>query len=99
MYNLAMANFLGLHRYGEQDWDRLRQALAQANLFEQGEPEPARPQASEPDDDLDNEVESPGSAPVPAKRNDPPPPPPPAPRAAPQSMQRRSSSSGYLKRR
>ncbi len=99
VYNLAMANFLGLHRYGEQDWDRLRQALAQANLFEQGEPEPARPQASEPDDDLDNEVESPGSAPVPAKRNDPPPPPPPAPRAAPQSMQRRSSSSGYLKRR
>ncbi len=97
VYNLAMANFLGLHRYGEQDWDRLRQALAQANLFEQGEPEPARPQASEPDDDLDNEVESPGSAPVPVKRNDPSP--PPAPQAALQSMQRRSSSSGYLKRR
>ncbi|MNP22721.1 Phage terminase large subunit [compost metagenome] len=97
VYNLAMANFLGLHRYGEQDWDKLRQALAQANLFEQGEPEPARPQASEPDDYQDDEVDSLSHAPVPVKRNDPPP--PPAPRAAPQPMQRRSSSSGYLKRR
>jgi len=99
VYNLAMANFLGLHRYGEQDWDKLRQALAQANLFEQDEPEPARPQASEPDDDQDDEIDSPAPAPVPVKRNDPPPPPPPAPRAVPQPMQRRSSSSGYLKRR
>ena len=97
VYNLAMANFLGLHRYGEQDWDKLRQALAQANLFEQGEPEPARPQASAPDDDQDDEVDSPVPAPVPVKRNNPPP--TPAPRAAPQPMQRRSSSSGYLKRR
>ncbi|MCE1053839.1 phage terminase large subunit family protein [Pseudomonas alloputida] len=97
VYNLAMANFLGLHRYGEQDWDKLRQALAQANLFEQGEPEPARPQASEPDDYQDDEVDSPAPEPAPVKRNDPPP--PPAPRAAPQPMQRRSSSSGYLKRR
>ena len=99
VYNLAMANFLGLHRYGEQDWDKLRQALAQANLFEQGEPEPARPQASEPDDDQDDEIDSPPPAPVPVKRNDPPPPPPSVPRAVPQPMQRRSSSSGYLKRR
>ena len=97
VYNLAMANFLGLHRYGEQDWDKLRQALAQANLFEQGEPEPARPQASAPDDDQDDEVDSPVPAPVPVKRNNPPP--TPAPRAAPQPMQRRSSSSGSLKRR
>jgi len=97
VYNLAMANFLGLHRYGEQDWDKLRQALAQANLFEQNEAEPARPQVSEPDDDLDDEIDSPAPVPTPVKRNDPPP--PPAPRVAPQSMQRRSSSSGYLKRR
>jgi phage terminase large subunit GpA-like protein len=99
VYNLAMANFLGLHRYGEQDWDKLRQALAQANLFEQGEPEPARPQASEPEpEDPDEETNSPAPVPVPIKRNETPPP-PPAPRAAPQPMQRRSSSSGYLKRR
>ncbi|GLO24174.1 phage terminase large subunit family protein [Pseudomonas putida] len=98
VYNLAMANFLGLHRYGEQDWDKLRQALAQANLFDQGEPQPARPQASDMDaDDQAEEVASPPSVSVPIKRNDPPP--PPAPRAAPQSTHRRSSSSGYLKRR
>lgn len=97
VYNLAMANFLGLHRYGEQDWDKLRQALAQANLFEQSEPEPARPQASEPDDDQGDEVDPSAPVPAPVKRNDPPP--PPAPRAASQPMQRRSSSSGYLKRR
>ncbi|WNN38481.1 phage terminase large subunit family protein [Pseudomonas inefficax] len=100
VYNLAMANFLGLHRYGEQDWDKLRQALAQANLFEQSESDPVRPQASETDvGDQDEEIDPPAPAPVPTKRNDPPPPPPPAPRAAPRPMQRRSSSSGYLKRR
>ncbi|MFP5426370.1 MAG: phage terminase large subunit family protein [Gammaproteobacteria bacterium] len=100
VYNLAMANFLGLHRYGEQDWDKLRQALAQANLFEQNEPPPARPQAPEPDaDDQDEEGALPASPPAPIKRNDPPPSQPPSPRPAPQPMQRRSSSSGYLKRR
>ncbi|WP_416465720.1 phage terminase large subunit family protein [Pseudomonas sp. LFS044] len=99
VYNLAMANFLGLHRYGEQDWNKLRQALAQANLFEHGEPEPPRPLASEPDDDQDDKIDLPAPAPVAGKHNDPTPPPPPAPRAVPQPMQRRSSSSGYLKRR
>lgn len=100
VYNLAMANFLGLHRYGEQDWDKLRQALAQANLFEQNEPPPARPQAPEPDaDDQDEEDALPASPPAQIKRNDSPPPQPPSPRPAPQPMQRRSSSSGYLKRR
>lgn len=101
VYNLAMAYFLGLHRYVEHDWDKLRQALAQASLFEQGEPQPARPQAAEPDtDDQDEDDTAPMSAPPPApvRRGDPPPP-QPAPRAAPQPMQRRSSSSGYLKRR
>ncbi|MEE1889490.1 phage terminase large subunit family protein [Pseudomonas carassii] len=99
VYNLAMANFLGLHRYGEHDWDKLRQALAQASLFDQGEQQPARPQASEPvADDQDEDDSPPPVAPAPVRRSDPPPP-QPAPRAAPQSMQRRSSSSGYLKRR
>lgn len=99
VYNLAMANFLGLHRYVENDWDKLRQALAQASLFDQGEQQPARPQASEPvADDQDEEDPSRPSTPAPVRRIDPPSP-QPAPRAAPQPMQRRSSSSGYLKRR
>lgn len=99
VYNLAMANFLGLHRYGEHDWDKLRQALAQASLFDQGEQQPARPQVSEPvADDQDEDDPPPPAAPVPVRRNDPPPP-QPGTRAAPQPMQRRSSSSGYLKRR
>ena len=29
VYSLAMAHYLGLHRYGEHDWARMRQALAQ----------------------------------------------------------------------
>lgn len=99
VYNLAMANFLGLHRYVENDWDKLRQALAQASLFDQGEQKPARPQASEPAlDEQEEDGPSPPPAPALARRNDPPPP-KPAPPAAPQPMQRRSSSSGYLKRR
>ena len=97
VYNLAMAYYLGLHRYGEQDWDKLRQALAQASLFD--ESSPAKPTVIEHQHDDDDE---PDDAPVPAT-----PPParpaprstPPPPRPAPQPMQRRSSSSGYLKRR
>ncbi|MBC7208947.1 MAG: phage terminase large subunit family protein, partial [Pseudomonas sp.] len=99
VYNLAMANFLGLHRYGEHDWDKLRQALAQASLFDQSEQQPARPQVSDPVADDQDKDDSPSpAAPAPVRRNDPPPP-QPAPRAAPQPIQRRSSSSGYLKRR
>ncbi|AYG44308.1 phage terminase large subunit family protein [Pseudomonas sp. Leaf58] len=99
VYNLAMANFLGLHRYGEQDWDKLRQALAQASLFDQGEQNPARPKAREPVADDQGEDDSPPpTAPTQVRRNEPPPQ-QPAPRAAPQPMHRRSSSSGYLKRR
>ncbi|MEC4559731.1 phage terminase large subunit family protein [Pseudomonas inefficax] len=96
VYNLAMAYYLGLHRYGEQDWEKLRQALAQANLFE--EPTPAKPPAIEQeDDDADAEVESQSPAQPPARPASTAIPTPPRP--APQPMQRRSSSSGYLKRR
>lgn len=96
VYNLAMAYYLGLHRYGEQDWEKLRQALAQANLFE--EPTPVKPSAIEQDDDDDDaEVESQLPAPRPARPALTSSPTPPCP--APQPMQRRSSSSGYLKRR
>lgn len=96
VYNLAMAYYLGLHRYGEQDWEKLRQALAQANLFD--EPTPAKPSAIEQDDDdADAEVESQSPAQPPARPA--PTAPPMPPRPTPQPMQRRSSSSGYLKRR
>ncbi|HCR1337618.1 TPA: phage terminase large subunit family protein [Pseudomonas aeruginosa] len=96
VYNLAMAYYLGLHRYGEQDWEKLRQALAQANLFD--EPTPANPPVIEQeDDDADAEIESQASAQHPARPA--PTAPPMPPRPAPQPMQRRSSSSGYLKRR
>lgn len=101
VYNLAMANYLGLHRYGEQDWDKLRQALAQASLFD--EPPPTKPPVIEHEDDDDDDAddEPVSAAPSPARPAPPAPPSSPrlAPRPAPQPMQRRSSSSGYLKRR
>ncbi|MFV3326614.1 phage terminase large subunit family protein [Pseudomonas sp. NY15372] len=96
VYNLAMAYYLGLHRYGEQDWEKLRQALAQANLFD--DPTPAKPPTIEQeDDDADEEIESQTPTQPPARPA--PTAPPTPPRPAPQPMQRRSSSSGYLKRR
>lgn len=101
VYNLAMANYLGLHRYGEQDWDKLRQALAQASLFD--EPPPTKPPVIEHEDDDDDDADDePVSAAPPPARPAPPAPsssPRLPPRPIPQPMQRRSSSSGYLKRR
>lgn len=97
VYNLAMAYYLGLHRYGEQDWDKLRQAMAQASLFDEPSPakQPVIERGRDEDDDPDEEsvsATSPPARPVPRAT-------PPPPRPAPQPMQRRSSSSGYLKRR
>lgn len=92
VYNLAMAYYLGLHRYGEQDWDKLRQALAQASLFD--EPSPAKPAVIEHQHDDDDESDDDPVSATPQAR-----PAPPPPRPAPPPMQRRSSSSGYLKRR
>ncbi|MFG0841454.1 phage terminase large subunit family protein [Pseudomonas sp. FYR_5] len=97
VYNLAMAYYLGLHRYGEQDWDKLRQAMAQASLFDEPSPakQPVIKHGRDEDDDPDEEPVSASPPPArPAPRATPPP-----PRPAPQPMQRRSSSSGYLKRR
>ena len=96
VYNLAMAYYLGLHRYGEQDWDKLRQALAQASLFD--EPSPAKPPVIEHQHDDDDESDDAPVSATPQARAAPRSTPPP-PRPAPQPMQRRSSSSGYLKRR
>lgn len=33
VYNLAMAHYLGLHRYKEPEWSRLRQSVSQGSLF------------------------------------------------------------------
>ncbi|AJP51135.1 phage terminase large subunit family protein [Pseudomonas simiae] len=93
VYCLAMAHYLGINRYQEHDWERVRQALAQAGLFDdvlgvkpvQGKrfdadetPEPVAARQSLP--------APPPAAPVAQSRPADPP-------------QRRSSTSGYLKRR
>ncbi|WP_095096614.1 phage terminase large subunit family protein [Pseudomonas sp. Irchel 3A5] len=92
VYCLAMAHYLGLNRYKEHDWERVRQALAQSGLFDdvpvikpvQGErvsnvAQTAPVSASQPDP-------QPVASVVQARPVAPPP-------------QRRSSTSGYLKRR
>lgn len=90
VYCLAMAHYLGLNRYKEHDWERVRQSLAQSGLFDdalgikpvQGErvTAPATP------------VAAPQLAPQPAAAVV-------QPRPAAPPPQRRSSASGYLKRR
>ncbi len=93
VYCLAMAHYLGINRYLEHDWERVRQALAQSGLFD--EPLGIKPVKGERL--ADNET----PAPVAARQSQPAPPvatPAAQPRpAAP--PQRRSSTSGYLKRR
>src|SRR5699024_6703015 len=44
VYALAMAHYLGLHRYQEKDWERVSLALQQTTLFEDA---PARPEPVE----------------------------------------------------
>lgn len=88
VYCLAMAHYLGLNRYKEHDWERIRQALAQAGLFDEKPVQaerlalPAAIPATQP-------VETSAPEVMPAV--------PSQPVARP--PQRRSSSSGYLKRR
>jgi phage terminase large subunit GpA-like protein len=92
VYCLAMAHYLGLNRYKEHDWERVRQSLAQSGLFD--EAQGIKPVQGE-------RVSNTGHA-TPAA------PPQPAPqlaapvvqsRPAATPPQRRSSTSGYLKRR
>lgn len=89
VYCLAMAHYLGLNRYKEHDWERVRQSLAQSGLFDdalgikpvQGErvTAAAPPAAAQP---------APQSTVAVVQ-----------PRPAAPPPQRRSSTSGYLKRR
>ena len=84
VYNLAMAHYLGLNRYKEHDWQRVRQALAQAGLFDE------KPVKGER---ITTPVATPKPQPEPAQTIVA----QPQPTARP--PQRRSSTSGYLKRR
>lgn len=83
VYNLAAAQFLGLHRYHEPQWSGLRAAVGQGSLF--SEPGNTSPSAA------DEVAESPAmAAQQPAEAR--------APASAP-TTGRRFSRSAYLKRR
>ena len=86
VYNLAMAHYLGLNRYKEHDWERVRQSLAQAGLFDEKVIAAERVAVTEETTTTAQSTPQP-IAPVAQ----------PHPVASP--PQRRSSSSGYLKRR
>lgn len=76
VYNLAAAQFLGLHRYRENEWSKLRVALSQGSLFsERTGPSPA----AKPSESQQPAVQP--AAPVVADKT-----------AAPQTSRRRSSS-------
>ncbi len=91
VYNLAMAHYLGINRYKEHEWDRVRQALAQAGLFDDQNLKPAptqQPAKPAPIDETPRVIATSQPAAPAAQPN----------RAATTST-RRSSQSGYLKRR
>jgi len=92
VYCLAMAHYLGINRYQEHDWERVRQSLAQCGLFD--EALSIKPiQAKRVDQD-----EAPAT--TVAKQSQPAPQvAAPVAQARQVTAQRRSSSSGYLKRR
>ena len=91
VYNLAMAHYLGLNRYKEHDWERIRQALAQAGLFDEKPPLVERVALAAPTQA--------SPVPQPSQKSDPVPTPATSPQPVARSPQRRSSTSGYLKRR
>lgn len=83
VYCLAMAHYLGINRYQEHDWERVRQSLAQSGLFDEKVVAAERVTVT----DQAPEIPPPQHvAPFAQSR----------PAAPPQ---RRSSTSGYLKRR
>lgn len=91
VYNLAMAHYLGLNRYKEHDWERIRQALAQAGLFDEKPPLVERVALAAPTQA--------SQVPQPSQKPDPVPMPAASPQPVARPPQRRSSTSGYLKRR
>lgn len=93
VYCLAMAHYMGINRYQENDWERVRHSLAQSGLFDDTPvPQPVQDGRVTTATPSATVVASARSAPQPAA-----PVATPRPVAAP--PQRRSSTSGYLKRR
>ena len=93
VYCLAMAHYMGINRYQENDWERVRHSLAQSGLFDDTPvPKPVQDGRITTAAPPATVVASVRSAPQPAA-----PVATPRPVAAP--PQRRSSTSGYLKRR
>ena len=92
VYCLAMAHYLGLNRYKEHDWERVRQSLAQSGLFDDAQG--IKPVQGERVSNVGQATPVAVSQPVP--QNVAAPVVPSRPAAPPQ---RRSSTSGYLKRR
>ncbi|AZC56264.1 phage terminase large subunit family protein [Pseudomonas chlororaphis] len=92
VYCLAMAHYLGLNRYKEHDWERVRQALAQSGLFDDAQGvKPVQGERLSSADVSAPEATTQQPAPQPAA---------PAVQSRPAAPPpRRSSSSGYLKRR
>jgi len=97
VYCLAMAHYLGINRYQEHDWERVRQALAQSGLFDDV------PASTPAQGERRSTDETPATTPAPTvARQSQPAPPAVVPIAQPRAAApppRRSSSSGYLKRR
>ncbi|NHN79615.1 phage terminase large subunit family protein [Azotobacter chroococcum] len=68
VYNLAMAHLLGLNRYREPEWAKLRQSVGQGNLFTESATDTApaaTPAASQP---ASPAPAAPAAAPAPARR-------------------------------
>lgn len=90
VYCLAMAHYLGINRYLESDWDRVRQAMAQSGLFDEvATAAPVQVESVSDEPEPSSLVEPVVQPTAPAVRPQPAAPPP----------QRRMSTSGYLKRR
>ncbi|UDI94609.1 phage terminase large subunit family protein [Pseudomonas sp. IAC-BECa141] len=97
VYCLAMAHYLGINRYQEHDWDRVRQALAQSGLFDDA---PAQPVQAPRVEQAQTTETAPPAVFRQAQLAPPTPAAPVAPtRPAASPSPRRSSTSGYLKRR
>ncbi|MNE53569.1 hypothetical protein D3C80_1483040 [compost metagenome] len=92
VYCLAMAHYLGINRYKEHDWERVRQALAQSGLFD--EALAIKPVQGERLSNTEQPTLMAAPQPVPQPVT-----PVVQSRPAAPPPQRRSSTSGYLKRR
>ena len=98
VYNLAMANWLGLHRFQPADWEKLAMRYAQTSLFgpppdepppqqHAQDPAPAGFVASEADDGARQPAQP--ATPAAALNNPPPRATPPQRRVAPATIRRR----------